>query len=68
VRHRLEAVEDTLVAAEDLLDHRELEEVGDRHGRLLFERADVERGLEFHRAMKERFRSELVLLAGGDVA
>jgi hypothetical protein len=63
-RQRVNAVEETLTAAGQLLDHRDLDEVGDRQGRLLFERADVVRGLEFHREMKNRFESELRLLTG----
>lgn len=64
VRQRVQGVEDTLTAALDLLERRELNEVGDRHGRLLFDRADVERGLEFHVAMKTRFAADLRVLGG----
>jgi len=67
VRQRVQAVEDTLAAALELLNRREIEEVGDRQGRLLFDRSDVERGLDFHREMKNRFEKELVLLAGGGI-
>jgi hypothetical protein len=65
-RRRVEAVQETLTAALQLLERRELDQVGDRQGRLLFELADVERGLEFHQEMKQRFGKELLLLAGAD--
>jgi hypothetical protein len=61
-RQRVQGVEETLTAAAQLLEQRDLDEVGDRQGRLLFERADVERGLEFHEEMKQRFNAELRLL------
>jgi hypothetical protein len=66
VRQRVQAVQETLTAALQLLERRELDQVGNRQGRLLFERADVERGLEFHHEMKGRFGKELRLLTGGD--
>jgi hypothetical protein len=66
VRQRVQAVEETLTAAVELLERRELDQVGDRQGRLLFERTDLERGLEFHQEMKDRFRTELRLLTGDD--
>lgn len=64
VNQRVKAVEDTLTAALNLLEARELEGVGGRQGRLLFEREDVERGLQFHAAMKTRFERDLRLLGG----
>jgi hypothetical protein len=66
VRQRVRGVEETLTAALDLLDERALAEVGDIRGNLLFDRTDVERGLEFHRAMTQRFAKELVVLGGTD--
>jgi hypothetical protein len=65
VRQRVQGVEDTLMAARDMLDQRELDEVGDRAGRLLFDRTDIERGLEFQAAMTERFSKELQVLSEG---
>jgi hypothetical protein len=44
------------------LDHVKEERVG---GRILFEKVDVERCLEFHEEMKVRFRNELCLLDPG---
>jgi hypothetical protein len=64
VTRRVEAVEDTLRAALALLEARELDEVGDKQGRLLFDRTDIERGLEFQEAMKQRFSKELLVLSG----
>jgi hypothetical protein len=64
-RTRVKAVEDTLQAAADLLNQRDLEEVGDRQGRLLFERADVERAMEFQQEMTSRFENDLRLLTAG---
>lgn len=63
---RIRAVEDTLDAALGLLRDRHLEEIGDRQGKVLFDRTDIERGLEFQRAMKERFAKDLSVLTGGD--
>jgi hypothetical protein len=62
---RVQEVEDTLVAARGLLDARKLDEIGDRQGRVLFDRNDIERGLDFQRAMKERFSKDLLVLTGG---
>lgn len=63
-RQRVRGVEETLRAALELLEQRELQEVGDQRGHLLFDRTDVERGLEFHRDMTRRFAKELRVLAG----
>lgn len=64
VRQRVQAVEDHLQAASTVLAQKDVYEVADRRGRRLYEAADVERGLAFHRALKERFRKDLVVLAG----
>jgi hypothetical protein len=65
VLSRVQGVEDTLLSARALLESRHLEEVGDKQGRLLFERQDVDRALDFQAAMKERFSKELHVLTGG---
>jgi hypothetical protein len=62
VRQRLQSVEETLNAALSILDQSNLQEVGDRHGSLLFERNDVLRALDFHREMMRRFESQLGVL------
>jgi hypothetical protein len=65
VRQRIQAVEDTLEAARDVLDRKDVGKVGDRHGRPLYDKTDVERGLELHRTLKRRFEDELLILTGG---
>lgn len=45
---------------------RDISEVGDGHGRLLFDRSDVERGIDFHREMMRRFEKELLVLTKGE--
>lgn len=65
VVRRVQAVEETLLAARELLETRALNEVGDKQGRLLFDKTDVERGLEFHSEMRKRFAKELGVLGGG---
>jgi hypothetical protein len=64
VRQRAQAVEDTLDAALAVLQDKDIGEVGDNSGRRLYDETDIRRGLEFHRVMKDRFRSELAVLAG----
>jgi hypothetical protein len=64
VRQRVQAVEDTLDAALAVLQDKDVGEVGDNRGRRLYDETDIRRGLEFHRAMKDRFSSELAVLAG----
>jgi hypothetical protein len=66
VRTRVHATEETLVAALALLDQRGVTELGDRQGRALFDEADVKRGLEFHRAMVDRFGRDLLVLTRGE--
>jgi hypothetical protein len=39
-------------------------EIADRHGRELYDETDVERGLEFHAALKHRCERDLAVLAG----
>jgi hypothetical protein len=66
VLQRVQSVENTLETALSLLDSLNVDQIGDRRGHLLFEREDVLRGLEFHRAMSERFAKELRLLTQHD--
>ncbi len=65
-RQRVRSTEDTLRAALELLERRGVTEVGDRQGRLLFDAADVKRGLDFHKAMKDRFQRDLLVLTDGE--
>jgi hypothetical protein len=66
VRQRVQGVEDTLRAAGSVLAEKGVSEIADRHGRQLYDQTDVARGLEFHEALKERFRRDLAVLAGPD--
>jgi hypothetical protein len=67
VRQRVGNVDDTLEAAETLLRDRDVREFGDRSGRQLFDSEDLTRAREFQRTMKERFQSDLRVLAKGEV-
>ncbi len=62
VRQRVDRVQATLLGALDVLEERGLQEIGSTKKRLLFDKTDVERGLEFHTEMKLRFRDDLRLL------
>jgi hypothetical protein len=64
VRQRVQAVEDTLRAALSVLEQKGVQEIANRHGQQLYDETDIARGLEFHRALKERFRRDLAVLAG----
>ena len=59
VRERVGFVEVTLRAAEGLLKARDVEMISDDRGRALFDHHDIQRCLDFQRAMKERFAKEL---------
>ena len=67
VRQRLSNVDDTLEAAQALLNERGVSELGDQSGRQLFDAEDVKRALEFQRTMKDRFQGDLRVLAKGEV-
>jgi len=45
-----------------LLQERDVEAISAQHGRKLFDRRDIERALEFHNALKSRFRKDLATL------
>jgi len=62
VRERVASVERTLAAALKGLQDRNLNEVVEQRGKILFDRKDIERCLEFQSVLKERFRKELRLL------
>ena len=67
IRERIKRVDDTLQAALALLDERMVDEVRDSRGGVLFDRNDIERGLDFQRAMRERFVKEILMLTGAAV-
>src|SRR5437870_4985294 len=62
VRERVASVERTLAAALKGLQDRNLNEVVEQRGKIVFDRKDIERCLEFQSVLKERFRKELRLL------
>jgi len=65
VADRISAVERTLTAALKALDARGVNEFIEQRGRILFERKDVERCMEFQRVLTDRFKRDLELLAPG---
>ena len=62
VRERVNSVEHTLKAALEVLDERGVEEIVEQRGRVLFDRKDIERCLEFQRILKHRFERDLKML------
>lgn len=66
VRQRVQAVEDTLRAALSVLDEKSVSEIADRRGRRLYDATDIDRALQFHEALKSRFKTDLAVLAGPD--
>ena len=62
VRERVNSVKHTLKQALDVLKERGTEAVVEQRGRILFERKDIERCLEFQAALKQRFARDLRLL------
>jgi len=44
------------------LDERGVEEIVEQRGRVLFDRKDIERCLEFQRILKHRFERDLKML------
>ncbi len=62
VRDRLGFVEGTLIAARDFLDTSGVDEVTEQRGKILFQREDIDRALEFQVALKQRFARDLRLL------
>jgi hypothetical protein len=62
VRSRVNSVEQTLRAALNVLDERKITDVVRQRGQVLFERRDLELALEFHQALKDRFRDDLRVL------
>ncbi len=50
-------------AALKVLDDRDVSEIVEQRGKILFDRKDVERCLEFQDVLKQRFARDLRLLA-----
>lgn len=62
VAERVCAVERTLDAALDLMDRRGVDEVVSQRGKVLFDRNDIERAVQFQRALRQRFARDLGVL------
>ncbi|OGO25237.1 MAG: hypothetical protein A2W33_06445 [Chloroflexi bacterium RBG_16_52_11] len=62
VRERVEFVERTLKAALKIIDKRGIESVSGKRGKVLFDKKDVERCLDFQGNLKQRFMKDLRLL------
>ncbi len=62
VRERVSSVEQTLKAALRVLEQSGVDEVVEQRGKVLFERKDIERCLEFQATLKQRFAKDLKLL------
>lgn len=56
---RVNQIEKLLLETLKILDERKTNEIIEQHGKVLFERKDLERGLEFHNTLKKRFSKEL---------
>jgi len=67
IRERIKKVDQTLLAALDVLERKGVEEIGEGHGNLLYDRKDLERCLQFHEALKERFAGDLRILGVAEV-
>lgn len=62
VRERVSFVDRTLEAALEVLKRRGVEEIVEQRGKVLFDRKDIERCLEFQKVLKTRFERDLRLL------
>jgi hypothetical protein len=67
IRKRIQHVDDVLSSALQLLAEAGVEGLASGRGALLFDRADIERCLEFQRTLRQRFAADLKIL-GVDVA
>jgi hypothetical protein len=62
IRTRINDVDNTLATSLSLLEKQGAEEMAARHGKVLFDRKDIERAMEFHAALKHRFSRDLQML------
>jgi hypothetical protein len=67
IRERVQQVEHTLRKALELLDAKGVEEIGEKRAKLLYERQDIERCLDFQAQMKARFSRDLRLLGAEEI-
>ena len=63
VCERVGSVDQILKAAIDVLDRRGVDEIVAHRGKILFDRKDIERCMEFHATLKQRFARDLRVLA-----
>jgi hypothetical protein len=62
IRERVDSIGLTLKAASDFLTQTGLEAVSEQRGKILFQREDIGRGLDFHESLKKRFARDLAML------
>jgi hypothetical protein len=62
IQTRISDIDRNLERALSLLDVGGVNEVAARHGKVLFDRTDIERGMNFQAALKERFAKDLATL------
>jgi hypothetical protein len=59
IRARINEVDNTLATAQSLLDKEGASDISARHGKVLFDRKDIERAMEFQATLKQRFSRDL---------
>jgi hypothetical protein len=62
VRERVGGIDNTLRAAAKLLDELNVNQIASSRGKVLFERNDIERCMQFQEALKSRFARDLRML------
>jgi hypothetical protein len=62
IRERIQGIDDLIDSARSELDHRGVDEMVDKYGKVLFDRDDLKRGSEFNQRLRERFGRDLSLL------
>jgi hypothetical protein len=62
VRKRITEIDDVLQAASQFLSDHGVEEIADARGKVLFDRKDLERCVQFQQTLKDRFAMELAIL------
>ncbi|MGA9033379.1 MAG: hypothetical protein WB402_12755, partial [Sulfuricaulis sp.] len=62
IRARIRDVDNTLGKAGSLLKTSGAKEIVARHGKILFDQPDINRAMEFHETLKQRFTAELATL------
>ena len=62
VRKRITEIDDVLQAASQFLNDHGVQEIADARGKVLFDRNDLERCVQFQQTLKDRFARELAIL------